>query len=120
MQKTEQIEIRRGLKDVYLDTTEASFIDGEIGKLLYRGYSIHDLAEQSTFEEVSYLLLYGRLPTRAELEAFDAGLRADPPGPRPKDNGPRLLTDPKQSLQSLPGSSRRICSARAQACIVWK
>ncbi|MCZ6789736.1 MAG: citrate (Si)-synthase [Chloroflexi bacterium] len=77
MQKTEQIEIRRGLKDVYLDTTEASFIDGEIGKLLYRGYSIHDLAEQSTFEEVSYLLLYGRLPTRAELEAFDAGLRAE-------------------------------------------
>ena len=77
MQKTEQIEIRRGLKDVYLDTTEASFIDGEVGKLLYRGYSIHDLAEQSTFEEVSYLLLYGRLPTRAELEAFDAGLRAE-------------------------------------------
>ena len=77
MQKTEQIEIRRGLKDVYLDTTEASFIDGEVGKLLYRGYSIHDLAEQSTFEEVSYLLLYGRLPTRVELEVFDAGLRAD-------------------------------------------
>ena len=77
MQKTEQIEIRRGLKDVYLDTTEASFIDGDIGKLLYRGYSIHELAEQSTFEEVSYLLLYGKLPTRAELEAFDAGLRAD-------------------------------------------
>ena len=77
MQKTEQIEIRRGLKDVYLDTTEASFIDGEVGKLLYRGYSIHDLAERSTFEEVSYLLLYGRLPTRGELETFDAGLRAD-------------------------------------------
>ena len=77
MQKTEQIEIRRGLKDVYLDTTEASFIDGEVGKLLYRGYSIHDVAEQSTFEEVSYLLLYGRLPTRAKLETFDAGLRAD-------------------------------------------
>ena len=77
MQKTEQIEIRRGLKDVYLDTTEASFIDGDVGKLLYRGYSIHDLAKQSTFEEVSYLLLYGKLPTRAELEAFDAGLRAD-------------------------------------------
>ena len=77
MQKTGQIEIRRGLKDVYLDTTEASFIDGEVGKLLYRGYSIHDLAEQSTFEEVSYLLLYGKLPTRAELKAFDAGLRAD-------------------------------------------
>ena len=77
MKNTEQVEIRRGLKDVYLDTTEASFIDGEVGKLLYRGYSIHDLAEHSTFEEVSYLLLYGRLPNRSELDTFDSTLRAD-------------------------------------------
>ena len=70
-------EIRKGLKDVYLDTTTASFIDGEEGKLLYRGYNIHDLAEKSTFEEVIYLLLYGRLPTRQELEAFDQILRAN-------------------------------------------
>ena len=48
-------EIMKGLKDVYLDTTESSFIDGEEGKLLYRGYNIHDLAEQSTFEEVIYI-----------------------------------------------------------------
>ena len=72
-----QIEIRRGLKDVYLDTSKASFIDGEVGKLLYRGYSIHDVAEKSTFEEVSYLLLYGKLPNRQELDAFDEQLRAD-------------------------------------------
>ena len=70
-------EIRKGLKDVYLDTTTASFIDGEEGKLLYRGYNIHDLAEKSTFEEVIYLLLYGKLPTRQELEAFDQILRAN-------------------------------------------
>ena len=70
-------EIRKGLKDVYLDTTTASFIDGEEGKLLYRGYNIHDLAEKSTFEEVIYLLLYGKLPTRQELEAFDRILRAN-------------------------------------------
>ena len=43
-------EIMKGLKDVYLDTTEASFIDGQEGILLYRGYNIHDLAEKSTFE----------------------------------------------------------------------
>lgn len=70
-------EIHRGLKDVYLDTTESSFIDGQKGKLLYRGYSIHDLAEKSTFEEVTYLLLYGALPTKRQLQELDATLRAN-------------------------------------------
>jgi citrate synthase len=44
---------------------------------LYRGYNIHDLAEKSTFEEVIYLLLYGKLPSRQELQDFDATLRAN-------------------------------------------
>ena len=70
-------EIIKGLKDVYFDTTESSFIDGEVGKLLYRGYNIHDLAEKSPFEEVVYLLLYGKLPTTKELANFDALLRAN-------------------------------------------
>lgn len=70
-------QIMRGLKGVYFDTTEASFIDGEKGKLLYRGYNIHDLAEKSTFEEVIYLLLYGALPNRQQLQDFDASLRAN-------------------------------------------
>ena len=67
--------LAKGLRNVVLDTTESSFIDGEQGILLYRGYSIHDLAEKSSFEEVSYLLLYGSLPTREELTAFDNRLR---------------------------------------------
>ena len=70
-------EIVKGLKDVYLDTTKSSFIDGQVGKLLYRGYNIHDLAEESTFEEVVYLLLYGKLPTKQQLADFDAELRAN-------------------------------------------
>ena len=70
-------EIMKGLKDVYLDTTESSFIDGQVGKLLYRGYDIHDLAEKSTFEEVIYLLLYGALPTNQLLQEFDNTLRAN-------------------------------------------
>ena len=70
-------DIRRGLKDVYIDVTEASFVDGQAGKLLYRGYNIHDLAEKSTFEEVTYLLLYGSLPTRAQLDEFDDTLKAN-------------------------------------------
>ena len=74
---TSEIELRRGLRDVYIDNTQSSFIDGDIGKLLYRGYSIHDLAEKSTFEETVYLLLYGKLPTHKELDDFDVVLRAN-------------------------------------------
>ena len=52
--------------------SQITYIDGEKGTLLYRGYSIDALATQSTFEEVSYLLIYGDLPTQAELADFDA------------------------------------------------
>ncbi len=74
---TKQVEIHRGLSGVYFDRSESCFIDGEVGKLLYRGYDIHELAEKSTFEEVIYLLLFGKLPTRTELDALDKQLRAD-------------------------------------------
>lgn len=69
-------EIHRGLKGVYLDRSASTFIDGRAGDLRYRGYSIHDLAERSTFEETAYLLLHEELPTRTELADFDAALKA--------------------------------------------
>ncbi len=72
-----EIKINRGLKGVYFERSGVSHIDGERGALYYRGYSIHDLAEHSTFEETAYLLLFGELPTAAELAAFDARLRAE-------------------------------------------
>ena len=65
-----------GLKGVVLDETRIAFIDGDEGKLVYRGYNIHDLATRATFEETSYLLLYGVLPTRDQLRAFDRELKA--------------------------------------------
>ena len=68
--------LAKGLRNVVLDETQASFIDGEAGVLLYRGYSIHDLAANASFEEVAYLLLHGSLPNRAELRAFEERLRA--------------------------------------------
>ena len=74
--ETKANQINRGLRGVYFDTTQSSFIDGQIGKLLYRGYSIHDLAEKSTFEEVVYLLLYGDLPNKAQLEELESDLKA--------------------------------------------
>ncbi len=52
-----------------------TFIDGDNGILRYRGYSIEDLAEKSSFLEVSYLLIYGELPTEAELRAFSESIR---------------------------------------------
>ena len=73
----EKVELKRGLRDVYMDRSTSSFIDGKTGKLLYRGYNIHDLAEHSTFEETIYLLLYGALPTRSQLDEFDTTLRAN-------------------------------------------
>ena len=73
---TEKIEVHRGLKGVYFDRSRVCFIEGRRGELLYRGYSIHDLAERSTFEETCYLLLKGELPALAQLEAFDAELKA--------------------------------------------
>jgi len=71
---TQEAELRRGLMNVYLDSTEASYIDGAEGKLLYRGYNIHDLAEESTFEEIVYLLLYGSLPTSSQLAVLNTAL----------------------------------------------
>lgn len=63
-----EVRINRGLKGIYFDRSGVSDIDGKAGELRYRGYSIHDLAEQSTFEEVCYLLLHGELPTPAQLK----------------------------------------------------
>ena len=71
-----KIEIRRGLKDVYFDRSRVCFIDGRAGELRYRGYSIHELAEHSTFEETCYLLLKGELPSRTQMDAFDAEMKA--------------------------------------------
>lgn len=71
----QDVELRKGLRGVYLDTTESSDVDGNIGKLIYRGYNIHDLAENSTFEETTFLLMYGHLPTKSELQQFEDSLR---------------------------------------------
>ncbi|CAI8037690.1 Citrate synthase [Geodia barretti] len=77
MATEQKVQIHRGLRDVLIDRTRSSFIDGDVGKLLYRGYNIDDLATKSTFEETIYLLLYSELPNREQLDAFDAELRAN-------------------------------------------
>ncbi len=73
---TDQVKINRGLKGVYFERSGVSHIDGAKGELSYRGYSIHDLATHSTFEEVAYLLIHGELPNQQELNAFEDNLKA--------------------------------------------
>ena len=58
---------RGGLEGVVAAITELSKVEGTAGRLIYRGYNIHDLARTTSFEEIAYLLWYGKLPTKMEL-----------------------------------------------------
>ena len=60
-----------GLRGITVADTKISYIDGENGILIYRGYRIEELAERSTFMETAFLLLHGRLPKESELERFE-------------------------------------------------
>jgi citrate synthase len=63
-------ETTKGLEGVVAANSSICYIDGEKGVLAYRGIDIHELADHSNFEEVCYLLWFGKLPTRAELQEF--------------------------------------------------
>jgi len=64
-----------GLRGVTVADSKISYIDGKKGILIYRGYRIEDLAEQSNFEETFYLLLNGHLPGKERLSVFDRQLK---------------------------------------------
>ncbi|MDW0137392.1 MAG: citrate/2-methylcitrate synthase [Nitrososphaeraceae archaeon] len=64
-----------GLRNIVVADTRICSIDGEHGELIYRGYDILDLVTHSTFEETSYLLLFGDLPTKEELADFTLDLK---------------------------------------------
>ncbi|MEF8801688.1 MAG: citrate synthase [Halolamina sp.] len=67
-------DVKEGLEGVVVAESELSYIDGDIGKLVYRGYAIEELAEDATYEEVLYLLWHGSLPTAGELDNFTAAM----------------------------------------------
>lgn len=69
------ITLDRGFKNTGSTTSGITFLNGEEGILRYRGYAIEDLAEKSNFLEVAYLLIYGELPTNAEFDAFNNGIK---------------------------------------------
>ncbi|UCE50359.1 MAG: citrate synthase, partial [Phycisphaerales bacterium] len=71
-----EIEYAKGLEGVIAAESEICQIDGANGKLYYRGYSIEELAQHSSFEETTYLLLNEKLPSEQELADFSARMRA--------------------------------------------
>ena len=69
------ITLDTGYKNTGACTSNITFLDGEEGILRYRGYSIEELAESANFLEVSFLLIFGELPTAAQLEKFENDIR---------------------------------------------
>ncbi|HEY7703588.1 MAG TPA: citrate synthase [Acidimicrobiia bacterium] len=68
------ITVDRGFGNTAESSSSVSHIDGDAGILRYRGYPIEQLAEQASFLEVAYLLLYGELPSRRELDEFETSI----------------------------------------------
>lgn len=71
-----QVDYAKGLEGVIAAESDIGIVDGEKGELYYRGYPISELAEKSNYEEVTYLLLYEKLPTQDELDDFSKRMRA--------------------------------------------
>lgn len=69
-----RVQTHEGLEGVIAGTSAICFVDGAKGRLIYRGYDAEVLAQQSTFEEVAYLLWHGDLPNRTALESLKADL----------------------------------------------
>ena len=67
---TEKYKAKKGLEGIIFDSTAVSQVLPEKKSLYYRGYPVSDLAKNCQFEEVAWLLLYGELPTKAQLDEF--------------------------------------------------
>jgi len=72
---TGYITLDTGYKNTGATKSSITFLDGELGILHYRGYSIEQLAEKASFPEVAYLLIYGELPSQTELNDFESSIK---------------------------------------------
>ena len=70
IREANKVEIHKGLVGLYIDESLITYIDGLNGELYYRGIPIRTLVDNSSFEEVVYLLIYGKLPTLTEFKSF--------------------------------------------------
>lgn len=99
--------VATGLADVLAGPTAISDVNGQTGELLYRGYDIRELARESTFEEVSWLLWHGELPTVSELEQ----LRREIAQSRPLPSGTAALVDRLAALAVPPMATLRLATS---------
>ena len=88
--------VNTGLRGVTVATTKISDVRGSEGKLIYRGYLIEELAQNATFEEVAFLLLFETLPDANQLADFKAKLAAEMTVPQAVIDA--LKTCPPQAL----------------------
>lgn len=93
--KTGAITLDFGYKNTGATKSAITFLDGDLGILRYRGYSIEELAEKSTFLEVAYLLIFGELPQTDHLEKFTSDIK----------NHTMVHEDVKKILDGFPSSS---------------
>jgi citrate synthase len=125
--------VKAGLEDIVAAESSICDVDGTAGRLIYRGYDIHDLAENSTFEEVIYLLWFGQLPTKSELDKLTKDLNSNRVIPKPVidalHNYPKKalpmevlrtavsmlsMYDPDGDDNSIPASTRKATRLMAQ------
>ena len=97
----EEIEIKEGLQGVYITKSSICKVDGQEGKLYYRGYKIEDLANYSSYEEVCYLLLYSKLPNSKELSDFIAKMKEERAIPENTKDIIRKFSKESQALDAL-------------------
>ncbi len=98
----------KGLKGIKAADSSICSIDGQIGKLIYRGYNIDDLCAHSTYEEVAFLLLYGELPTQSQLDQFHESLTSHATAP------PEVLA----VLKSLPRDVSPMAALRTAVSVL--
>jgi len=100
-------ELHKGLEGVLVAESSLSYIGGDTGELVYRGYSIDDLARNASFEEVLYLLWHGELPAGEELAAFESAMAEE----RHLDDGvSRLVRELAESDEEPMAALRTIVS----------
>jgi citrate synthase len=113
---------KEGLQDIVAATSSICFIDGDKGVLSYRGIDIHDLAEKSNFEEICYLLWFGKLPRRAELNQLTEDLTKSRAVPQevfalmrsfPSDANPMDVMRTAVSALALYDPDRQVSSSEA-------
>lgn len=100
---TESTAAAAGLRGVVAAQSAIGDVNGELGKLIYQGYDIHDLAEHATFEEVVFLLWNGRLPSQVELEELSSEIRMNYEAPAEVIAGMRYIpkdADPMDVLRT--------------------